>query len=114
LDLPIVSGKFVTVYQQMKESRLLEVHGKSLQSRERGRIEEEQIRKGLFLLLEPEVYQVFQEELMAPGCSFYDTTIFSGLVASYFLFRQGFSDENFWEDDFVEDLDPTDSQVSQE
>lgn len=97
--VPVLSSEFVQAYDEFVQNRLISVYGKSLGSLIPGADREEEVRRGLFAMLEKEAYKALDEEMTEHDDSIFDKTIFSGFVASYFLFREGFSDSSHWESD---------------
>ncbi len=97
--IPILSLEFVQTYDAYMQDRLIGVYGKYPGSRIPRADREEEIRRGLFAMLEKEAYQALDEEMTEQDESIFESSVFSGFVASYFLFREGLSDPNFWESD---------------
>jgi len=97
--LPVLSLEFVQVYDAFAHDRLTIIYGSYLESRILGADKEEGIRRGLFAILEKEAYQALEQEMTEQNESIFENSIFSGIVASYFLFREGFADPNCWESD---------------
>jgi len=95
--LPVLSLEFVQVYDAFAHDRLTIIYGNYPGSRILGADKEEEIRRGLFVMLEKEAYQALEQEMTEQNQSIIENSIFSGIVASYFLFREGFSDQNCWE-----------------
>ncbi len=97
--IPILSLEFVQIYDALAHDRLISVYGSYPGSRIPGADREEEVRRGLFVMLEKEAYQALDEEITGQDESIFENSVFSGFVASYFLFREGFSDPNYWESD---------------
>ncbi len=92
--LPILTYEFVHNHFESREERLDVVYGN--RAEEKG-IEEIDVIKGLFAILEKDAYKTLEEETMDEGYSLFDSQIFLGFMNSYFLFREGFSDSGNWE-----------------
>lgn len=92
--LPILTYEFVHDYFESREERLDMVYGSKAE--EEGTREIDVVR-GLFAILEKDAYKTLEEEAMGKGYSLFDSQIFLGFLNSYFLFREGFSDSDYWE-----------------
>lgn len=97
--IPTLNLEFVQAYDAFMHDRLISVYGKYLGSLISGADREEETRRGLFVMLEKDTYQALDEEMTGQNESIFENHVFLGFVSSYFLFRQGFSDPDFWESD---------------
>jgi len=97
--LPVLRREFVDLREQMEEQRATRAYGRNPNLQSAGRSKEEVMQRQLFFMLERETYQALDEKMTVNESVFYDSMVFSGIVASYFLFRDGFSNSEFWEPD---------------
>jgi hypothetical protein len=96
-DLPVLSETFIDVFEDMKHMRFVKLYGNNEDFIEEKADEEEEMKKGIFAMIEKDAYAVFQDEFMEPNFSFFTTSIFSGFVASHSLYAEGLSNPDFWE-----------------
>jgi hypothetical protein len=90
-----LTQEFIKGYDQTRLQRLLTAYGSLLESPISVEIKEEEIQKGLFPKLEPDAYQALEQGMAQRGYSLSSSAIFSGIAASYFLFREGLNNPSY-------------------
>lgn len=98
IQLPVLSEEFIEDYHCISWCRFDGRYGQDQKTRNLGEDAENNIRKGLFILLEPQAYKAlrarFDNHLKEedPEQMLFDHPIFDGFVSAYFMLREGFTD----------------------